>query len=534
MRQIAYRLTLLVALLALTLTVEAASEAEYGKITKSWTMRADGSQEYRRYMELTLFTHTAMNGTYGESFITYNPDYQELKINDSYTRQKDGTIVRTPANAFVEVLPRIATDAPAFNRLKEMVIVHTGLELGATIYLDYSVITKPGYYPALDIDELLRESSPVKEYEVSITAPLSTEIAWQLTGSEIRPSTKEHDGLRTIRWTLRDQPAASREPLQPLNHEGVPRLTATTYKSTQEALSLLAERLKAGVNYESRTFGPYLCEGAKNDTEKVERIQAHVNRQMGNAPIPLELTGYTLRDADDALRTAYGTEAEKCQLLATMLNAAGVKAEIVAVYPGTLDADRCGLKPIRELAVKATVDGQARYLSATNGRSTIARRSGLDKVLTLDGRPLTSIERETVTIDKREQISLSAESARDGYIICSLPAPTGGVESWGTTALPSRREGMLELPALLSERITYVITPAKGTRLLNSASAKAPRTIEKPFGKLTQTIAEKGETIEVTRSIELNRRQFSPAEYTSLRELLNAWNDPNARILLFE
>lgn len=28
-----------------------------------------------------------------------------------------------------------------------MVVVHTGLELGATIYLDYSVVTRPGYLP---------------------------------------------------------------------------------------------------------------------------------------------------------------------------------------------------------------------------------------------------------------------------------------------------------------------------------------------------------------------------------------------------
>ena len=75
----------------------------------------------------------SMNSTYGESFIVYNPDFQTLKIHSSYTRQKDGTIVKTPDNAFVEVLPRFAADAPAYNQLKEMVVVHTGLELGATI-----------------------------------------------------------------------------------------------------------------------------------------------------------------------------------------------------------------------------------------------------------------------------------------------------------------------------------------------------------------------------------------------------------------
>lgn len=142
-----HKLVLLLCLLLVTVTAFGAPEAEYKKLEKTWTLHSDGSQEFRCNMELTLFTHTAMNGTYGESFIVYNPQYQELKINSSYTRQKDGTVIKTPDNAFVEVLPRNAADAPAYNHLKEMVVVHTGLELGATIYLDYTVTSKPGYLP---------------------------------------------------------------------------------------------------------------------------------------------------------------------------------------------------------------------------------------------------------------------------------------------------------------------------------------------------------------------------------------------------
>ena len=138
-----HKFAFLLCMLLMTTTVFGASEAEYKKLAKTWTLNADGSQEFRYDMELTLFTHTAMNGTYGESFIVYNPQYQELKINSSYTKQKDGTIIKTPDNAFVEVLPRNAADAPAYNHLKEMVVVHTGLELGATIYLDYTVTSKP-------------------------------------------------------------------------------------------------------------------------------------------------------------------------------------------------------------------------------------------------------------------------------------------------------------------------------------------------------------------------------------------------------
>ena len=59
--------------------------------------------------------------------------------------------MKTPENALLEVLPSAAADALAYNGLKEMVVVHTGLELGATIYLDYSVDPRPGYLPDLDV-----------------------------------------------------------------------------------------------------------------------------------------------------------------------------------------------------------------------------------------------------------------------------------------------------------------------------------------------------------------------------------------------
>ena len=82
------------AMLILAFPVKAASEAEFGKLSKAYTLHADGSQEMRVQKELTLFTHAAMNRVYGESFIIYNPEFQTLKIHDSYTRQKDGTIVK--------------------------------------------------------------------------------------------------------------------------------------------------------------------------------------------------------------------------------------------------------------------------------------------------------------------------------------------------------------------------------------------------------------------------------------------------------
>ena len=56
-----HKFAFLLCMLLMTTTVFGASEAEYKKLAKTWTLNADGSQEFRYDMELTLFTHTAMN-----------------------------------------------------------------------------------------------------------------------------------------------------------------------------------------------------------------------------------------------------------------------------------------------------------------------------------------------------------------------------------------------------------------------------------------------------------------------------------------
>ena len=191
-------------LLLAVLPARASSEAEFRKLSKTYTLRADGSQEMRVQKELTLFTHAAMNGLYGETFIVYNPDFQKLEIHESYTRQKDGTVVQTPANAFVEVLPAAAANAPAYNQLKEMVVVHTGLELGATIVLDYSIVSKAGYLPELDVCCPVKELSPIKEFTFRLNVPAGKSVHYELLNASAQPSIVQRDGMKSFTWTLKE------------------------------------------------------------------------------------------------------------------------------------------------------------------------------------------------------------------------------------------------------------------------------------------------------------------------------------------
>ena len=109
------------------------ADGVYKNVVKSYTLNNDGSMVYHYHHTLKYLTHFAFNRLYGESFIVYNPEYQELIVNESETMMKNGKKIQSPENAFNIVLPRFSAGAPDFNHMHEMVVTHTGLEFGMRV-----------------------------------------------------------------------------------------------------------------------------------------------------------------------------------------------------------------------------------------------------------------------------------------------------------------------------------------------------------------------------------------------------------------
>lgn len=556
-----HKFAFLLCMLLMTTTVFGASEAEYKKLAKTWTLNADGSQEFRYDMELTLFTHTAMNGTYGESFIVYNPQYQELKINSSYTKQKDGTIIKTPDNAFVEVLPRNAADAPAYNHLKEMVVVHTGLELGATIYLDYTVTSKPGYLPEVDIFEELLQSSPVKEYTLTIVIPEAKELAYTLTNNPAKASVKRSGGTCTTSWTLRNLPASSRAPFVYVKNGDVPFLAATTYASEGEALATLLKQFNPSGDPQLTTLAESLTEGEKKDEDKLEAILEYTTNHIANNGLTLDQTGYRLRPADAVISTAYGTEVEKANLLAGLLDGAGFKAEPMATYQAYADKG-LALKAVDQLFVSCMVNGEL-YLfstSSTHRPQTVnfdrtplfSLQTGKPVAIAVpqdyqiksdiavrfkDGKVTTSTKESVgkelmpyFTTGNSENEQTAPLKVENGYATISLPDAEYGFSHLPYGYLNSQRKENLLIPRPVNEVYTYTIECPENMEL---RTPETDKTIRNAAGSLTISVKKNGRTATVTRSLELNKQLYTPAEYKELRQLLTEWSDVNGKTLLF-
>ena len=150
-------------------------DAEYLEINKTYKLNKDGSISETHHKKVKLHTYRATQRLFGEDFITYNPEFQTLKINKSITTMVDGKIVETPQNGYNEVLPRGADGDESYANYREMVVTHTGLEKGCVVDFSYTIETKAGYYPGLMGENIFAENDPVLSYQVKVIVPKSIE-----------------------------------------------------------------------------------------------------------------------------------------------------------------------------------------------------------------------------------------------------------------------------------------------------------------------------------------------------------------------
>lgn len=572
----------LLIVLGTAVSVSAAPEAEYKKLVKSWALNADGSQVFHYNMELTIYSYLAMRSLYGESFIQYNPEYQTLKINSSYTKQKDGTIVKTPDNAFVEVLPRTAVDAPAYNQLKEMVVVHTGLELGATIYLDYTITSKAGYLPELDIFEPIQQASPVKEYSLSVTVPVDRDLSYSLANPEVMAKMNVEEGMRTISWNLKNVKPASLAPMQRIESGDMQYLACSTFENNKEALNYLFEQFDHPESMPLVSLAETLTEGKNTDTEKLQAIHNFIVNDFAHSRLSLNETGYRIRPAEDVIRTAYGTDAELINLLYGLLSAAKIETKVCAAYP-VKDPQECSILKAIRLFIQAKADGQTYLLTSGSPKMSeigwAADYCNIRDLKTGEEMDLTPCSPDlsydvTMELTDKEAVSTikadipaafvaysdskaTAFSGGDknasvsqkgnmitvnyqttekvetvpGYYLLRLPDSPAGVSHQPYASFNSTRDCNLFLPYAPNETYTYTIEVPANMEL---STPVAEKNISNAAGNCIQTIKQNGNKVEVSRSLKIDSNLIKRSDYPAFHTLMAAWADINNTQLLFK
>ncbi|WP_307758729.1 DUF3857 domain-containing protein [uncultured Mediterranea sp.] len=539
MKTIHLYIGVLALLLSMALTAQATPEARFGKLSKTYTLHADGSQELRVQKELTLYTHAAMNSLYGETFIVYNPQYQQLEIHDSYTQQKDGTIIRTPANAFVEVLPSAAANAPAYNGLKEMVVVHTGLELGATICLDYSIKSRAGYLPELDICCPIKELSPIDEFTFRIEVPEGKTLHYELLNASARPAEANKDGMKSITWKLKNvEPRPYSYPslrsslglVQQAASGMMPVLVASTWTNYADALKSLTRQFVPGDRTVIEAKLTELKQAAQKDsTDLRTAIAAYMDGlyRSNQCKVSLQDAGYRLRPASDVILSAYGTQAELVNLDVMLQKTAGLKAEVAVCALRPSVADNCGLGSIVSVVAKSDATPKGVALQGTEE----ARLQSYMTVTDLQVQPL-ELPFRSIQGTQQDVLEVKADNSQslpNGWQIVSLKPISVALPLYAYAANTTIRENILLPQTVTMTSKTQVKLPAGASWI-----PKADKELTNKCGKVSFTYRSDADGVTVTRSISITQQLLTPQTYRDFYALMAEWRDTNNHTLLLK
>ncbi|MCK9421114.1 MAG: DUF3857 domain-containing protein [Bacteroidales bacterium] len=579
-------------------------DAVYLSLIKEYTLNPDGSMDYRFVKKQKLLTYRAFQNLYGETFITYNPGFQKLKINEAYTQMADGKKIIVPENALNEVLPGFAANTPAYNALREMVITHTGLERNATIYLDYQIHSEKGTFPVLMGNELLSENEPVKNLEIIVRIPANQNLYYETFNTSVTPEKSISGPFQVFTWKVVDIPAISGEENQPGGFENYPRLQFSTSQKREEVCSFLAsqpafkymipESLKDEVNK--------LAAELTDKTELILKLQEKVVSELRLYPIPVRFTGYQCRTPEQVWNSNGGTTIEKAVLLTALLKSAGIEASPVGILrTGSTDEKSGTLSDIEDFAVRTGFGKQGdEILSVTNlnpanlnislpGRSFIDINSDGENGLTrsetsksrveysgtfivssdpkltgeitihLEGSayPFNSLKRDKNKIKNSISGSLKSSDLTEmkvnevmtksvwqtftvqsdspfrkdsNYYYFTLPLVKTGIDGWGIKTLSTQRETPYEIPTITDE--SYVLTFTLPTALSLFTPQEKVNITNKAGSFLWEITVEKGKLI-LKRQIKFTERIFPTSIYPDFKYLMDFWNNPHYRELIF-
>lgn len=369
---------------------EEENDAIFKSIKKIYELKEDGTIIYHYQHKLKYITHLSFNRAYGESFIVYNPNFQELKINKAETTMTDGKIVPSPENAFNEVLPRFAAGVPDYNHLREMVVTHTGLELGCVVDFDYEVHSKAAYLPFLNENILLQERVPVENLEIIVKVPSGIELNYKLLNSNSKAEIEEKEGYKMYSWTFYDLDGTTYERNQPHDQSFAPRLLFSNVNMAQ-ALETLVNKQKDPLSNQMKGFVKKSISEKDKEIQIIRELQKLVHHDLNEIHIPIEYSAFSTRTLQDVWNSNSGKSIEKIVLLNEFIKNASLSSEIIYALPADYYDENLGvINETGHFYILTTIDEEETIISTDPHQSNnLALNLKNSVLLNMDGKPLS-------------------------------------------------------------------------------------------------------------------------------------------------
>ncbi|MBN2492302.1 MAG: DUF3857 domain-containing protein [Planctomycetes bacterium] len=352
----------------------------------------------RRHRRLTkLFRDFAIGSGRCDPRIPFDAARQTLEVLACRTWMRDGTPVDTDlGNGRIEVTPFALEHAVDYTNLREIVLVHTGVEHDATLELEYRITDRtPSAAPFWGEWEL-QSDLPILKQTVVFRVPAGTPLVIQGSRGELVPEKRSEEGVDIHTVVRTNVPPVNLVECAGHEREVVERLVYTTVPSWAEVGTALDRSVSRAVDSSPaiQQCVATLTAGVGTRREQVYRIHDFVARNVRTIRWPLGDFGFEPRSASRVHSSACGHGLDKAVLLKAMLKEAGIEAVVVLASPTTTIAMRAPSPTQLEEVWVAVDDGEERLW--LDPSAPLVARSGRD----LEGRAILSLVGRGPTVQR--------------------------------------------------------------------------------------------------------------------------------------
>jgi Domain of Unknown Function with PDB structure (DUF3857)/Transglutaminase-like superfamily len=274
---------------------------------------------------------------------SYQSATEIIDIDYVRVQKADGSMISTPADNIQDIPAEITRQAPVYSDLREKHVAVKGLGLGDV--LEYHVLwhtTKPLTPGQFWLSLNFPEDFIVLHWELQISVPRDRSVKWK--SPKLKPTIAEEGSRRLITWTSSQLEHKSSEEDKKSKEDQTyqvalgklppPDLAVSSFQSWEEVGTwyngLQQERIKP--NAEIRSKAAELTKDAADENAKLHAIYNYVSTQFRYIGVAFGIGRYQPHSAPEVLSNQYGDCKDKHTLLASLLDAAGVKA-----YPALIN-----------------------------------------------------------------------------------------------------------------------------------------------------------------------------------------------------
>ncbi len=307
-------------------------------IQETTEVAEDGSSLTTRNKLIKMLTLRGRERYSNQSFY-YNTDEESLELVKGVTIRKSGRVVEVEEDGINDVTPAFLEGATIYANVLEKVISFPVAGPGSTIELQLLEKRKASEDGSFSGIEYMGAKDPVLHAEFRLRYPAESgrPAAVALPGLLGDVALEHASSSGELSWSADNLPALVEEDHIPPEHELLPRIIYSSYKTWDEPAAYLGGEFYPHVESDGAVAERVaeLVDGLSSDEGRIRAIFLDVATNVRNVNLALGLGGYEPNDANTVLANKYGDTRDKAVLLISMLRAAGIDA-----YPAAVRSER--------------------------------------------------------------------------------------------------------------------------------------------------------------------------------------------------